>query len=144
MSDRVSALESQFVPVKSHRDARGNLVAFDRETIPFAPVRTFAIFDVPPGQTRAGHAVSCDEFLWVPAGSCRLSTDDGARKSSVILSSNDRGVLIPAGMWIQLSEFAPSTFVLVFASKLFSETEYFAAPRPDLLAARAQVRDPAS
>jgi hypothetical protein len=142
-NNRSLALEDLLVPLQHHRDARGALVALERGTIPFAPVRTFVIFDVPSRQTRAGHAVSCDEFFWVPSGSCRLTIDDGVRKSSTILRGTEYGVLIPAGLWTLLSEFAPSTLVVVMAAKPYAETQSFDAPQPDLLAARNPARDPA-
>jgi hypothetical protein len=56
-----------------HQDARGTLVAFDRDTPPFEPARTFVIFDVPPQARRAARPAACDEFLWAARGACRLT-----------------------------------------------------------------------
>ena len=127
--------------VAQHSDERGTLAVFDRETLPFAPVRTFAIFDVPPGATRGGHALSCDEYLWVAAGGCRIHLDDGKRVSSILLNDRQRAVLVQAGVRVTLGEFLPETLLLVFAPKLYSEVERFDAPQPDLIAARNSMHE---
>lgn len=131
------------VSIVRHSDERGTLAVFDRHTLPFTPVRAFAIFDVPPGVSRGGHALSCDEFLWVAAGSCRIYLDDGVRKSSILLNDKHQAVLVPAGVWLKLGDFLPGTLIIVFAPVLFSEAERFDAPQPDLIAARNRMNDPA-
>jgi hypothetical protein len=74
--------------------------------------------------------------LWVAAGSCRVSFDNGQQKASLALESNDHGVLVSAGVWLELSDFSPGAVVLGFAPVPFGETRKFGAPRPDLIAAR--------
>jgi hypothetical protein len=123
---------ARMIALPGHHDARGRLDAFDRDTLPFTPVRTFVISEVPPDAPRAGHAVSCDEFLWVPAGACRLTLSDAARSATVLLDSRQHGVYVPAGIMMDLTDFAPQTLLIVMASKSFSETERFIGPRPDL------------
>jgi hypothetical protein len=129
------------IAIGRRRDGRGLIALFDRDAMPFAPARSFAITDVPPGTSRGGHSLSCDEFLWIAAGSCRVSLDDGARKFSLRLESHEQGVLVRAGIWLELSDFAAGTVVLGFAPVPFSETERFCAPRPDLIAARTRTCD---
>lgn len=129
--------------IEPRRNERGLTAVFDRDLMTFMPVRSFAIFDVPPGTSRGGHSLSCDEFLWIAAGSCRVTFDNGMRKSSLMLENNERGVLVSAGIWLELSDFAPGTVVLGFAPMPFSETETFLTLRPDLISRRAGTRDPA-
>jgi len=124
------------VAIERRPDQRGNIAIFGWASMPFVPVRSFAIFDVPPGTCRGGHSLSCDELLWVAAGSCRVSFDNGQQKASLALESNDQGVLVSAGVWLELSDFSPGTVVLGFAPVPFGETRKFGAPRPDLIAAR--------
>jgi hypothetical protein len=132
-----------FVSIERQCDERGTLAVFDRDTLSFTPVRAFTIFDVPRGASRGGHALSCDEFLWVAMGSCRLYVDDGICKSSILLNNKHPAVLVQAGVWLKLGDFVPGTLVFLFAPTSFSETERFDAPQPDLIAARASRHDPA-
>src|SRR5262245_58680466 len=65
--DRVRHIE-----VPQFSDPRGLRCALERlRPLPFTPVRTFIITDVPPGQHRAEHDASCDEFLWMAIGACQ-------------------------------------------------------------------------
>jgi hypothetical protein len=130
------------VAVERRPDKRGNIAIFGWDSMPFVPVRSFVISDVPPGSRRGGHALSCDELLWVAAGSCRGSFDNGHQKASLALESNDQGVLLSAGVWLELSDFSPGTVVFGFAPVPFAETRKFDAPRPDLIAARTRTGDP--
>jgi WxcM-like protein len=123
---------ARLIALSGNRDSRGRLDAFDRDTLPFTPARTFVISEVPPGATRAGHPLRCDEFLWVPVGSCRLTISDANRTSSVLLDSPDHGVFVPEGLMMELDNFAPRTLLVVLASKPYSEAEQFGAPRGGL------------
>lgn len=123
MNDTDLAAGVRRIPVAAHRDARGCLHAFDRDTLPFAPVRTFVISGVPPHATRGGHVVSCEEFLWVATGSCRLTVSEAERVSSFLLDSPDEGILLPAGVEMVLTDFAPQTLLVVMASTAFAETD---------------------
>ena len=134
MNECVLPAGARIIALSGHHDVRGRLDAFDRDTLPFTPVRTFVISEVPPDALRAGHAVSCDEFLWAPAGACRLTLSDTTRSATVLLDSRQHGVFVPAGIMMDLTDFAPHTLLIVMASKSFSETERFIGPRPDLKA----------
>jgi hypothetical protein len=130
MNDLLSG--ARLLPVNLRSDSRGTLAAFDRDTLPFEPVRTFVIADVPHGETRGGHVVSCDEFLWAQTGQCRLSIFDGARRISMLLDNPRQGALIPAGVGLELSDFTPGTLLVVMASAPYAETGRLAGSRPAL------------
>lgn len=130
------------IAVVRQGDQRGHIAIFDRDLLPFVPVRLFTIFDVPLGASRGGHSLSCDEFLWVAAGSCRISFDNGAQKSSLMLESGAHGVLVSAGIWLELTDFTPGTIVFGFAPMPYSDTKKFGTPRPDLIGERTKACDP--
>jgi len=121
-----------WIPVSLHGDARGMLAAFDRETLPFEPVRTFVITNVPHGATRGGHVISCDEFFWVQTGQCRLSISDGARQTSLLLDNPQRGVIVPAGLLLELTNFTPDTLLIVMASQPYADADLVVRSRADL------------
>jgi hypothetical protein len=127
------------VAIDRRRDHRGQIAIFGFDAIPFTPVRSFSIFDVPEGASRGGHALSCDEFLWIAAGSCRVSFANGTQKSSFKLDGGGQGLLVSAGVWIELNDFAPGTVVFGFAPLPYAQTRKFDTPRPDLIAARTRM-----
>jgi hypothetical protein len=127
------------VAIDLRHDERGGTAIFGFDTMPFPPVRSFAIFDVPLGESRGGHALSCDELLYIAAGSCRISLANGTQESSFTLDNGEQGVLVSAGVWIELNDFAPGTVVFGFAPVPYAQTRKFDTPQPDLIAARAMV-----
>ncbi len=58
-----------------HRDARGDLVVVDFDTVPFTVRRNFTISGVPAGVARGQHPLICEELLVVVAGSAVLTVD---------------------------------------------------------------------
>jgi dTDP-4-amino-4,6-dideoxygalactose transaminase len=116
------------------------LAAFDRDTLPFEPVRTFVITNVPHGATRGGHATSCDEFLWIQAGECRLSISDGARQTSLLLDNPRHGLIVPMGLLLELTDFTPGTMLVVMASQPYADANRFVPSRADASQSRQSIR----
>jgi UDP-N-acetyl-3-dehydro-alpha-D-glucosamine 3-aminotranferase len=110
----------QWIPVSLHTDSRGALAAFDSDTLPFEPVRTFVITEVPPGATRGGHLTSCDEFFWIKAGNCRLLVAEGARQVSLLIDNPQQGVVVRAGLFVEVTDFTPDALLLVMASQPYA------------------------
>lgn len=107
-------------------DERGALAfAQGGEHVPFAIARTFWIFDVPPGQTRGGHAhCECVEAVFAVSGAFTMVVDDGKRRSELRLAGPAEGILIPAGLWCELRDFEPGTVVAVLASHAYNPDGY--------------------
>lgn len=82
------------------------------------------ISGVPKGERRAEHAVSCDQFLVMLIGVCRLTFRDGRKSSTMKLSSQREGVLVRKGVWLRLDQFSKDAHLLVCASRKYR------APRP--------------
>lgn len=112
-------------PVPTFTDVRGRLRVCELgQALPFIPVRTFIISDVPMSATRAGHAVSCDLFMLVAYGSCKLTSSINGIDEDYSFTSHLGGIYVLADTWILLSDFAPGTALLVHAQKLYAETQY--------------------
>src|SRR5437764_10682864 len=92
-----------WIAVSLHVDGRGTLAAFDRDTLPFEPVRTFVITGVPAGATRGGHQIPCDEFFRIQAGHCRVLVSDGVTRTSLLLDNPQQGLIVPAGLLVELT-----------------------------------------
>ena len=120
----------EFVSIKSHQDDRGELVSFESGApLTFEPKRVFSIRNVPPGQYRARHAVSCDEFLILQSGTCRLTIKSLTKQISYDLSDLDTGIFVPAGYWIELSDFSTNALILVLCSQRYEDVEYYNEPQ---------------
>ena len=120
----------EFVALAPHKDDRGDLISLELGApLTFQPHRNFFIRNVPFGQFRAQHAVSCDEFLVLQSGKCRLTIKSLAGVESYDLTDLDTGVFIPAGLWIELSHFSADAQVLVNCSQRYVDVQYFSEPQ---------------
>ena len=119
-------LDVKWIEIPQMTDERGSLFVVDAAAaLPFRVQRVFWITDVPAGQTRGGHAHrSCHEVVFAAAGSFELEIDDGRRTAVVQVQRPCVGVLIPAGVWCQLRNFAPGTVCMVAASEPFDSAGY--------------------
>ncbi len=116
----------ELIDIPSVTDERGTLAfATGRKEIPFDISRVFWIYDVPPGQRRGGHAHrTCAEAIFVVKGEVAIAVDDGAMRTQVLLSTPTRGLLVPAGLWCELSRFGEGTVLAVAASHPYDAEGY--------------------
>jgi hypothetical protein len=124
----------ELIDLPVHQRDNGALVALDRnQHLPFAVQRVFVILACPTTATRAEHSSSTHQAILAVQGTVVIDLDNGREQDTLILDSLDRAVCIHAGVWLRLRDFSPSTIVLVAASKLYADTEYFAGPNPGFL-----------
>jgi hypothetical protein len=118
----------EFIDLHEHSDERGRMriVEVDEGGLPFVPVRSFIVSDVPTGKSRAGHAVSCDELLIVAQGSCLITARTKAGLEEHRLTPEIGGVHLRPGTWLILSEFDPGTILVTYASERYADTRFFA------------------
>lgn len=118
----------EFIELHEHADERGRMriVEVDEGGLPFVPVRSFIVSDVPSGKSRAGHAVSCDELLIVAQGSCLITARTKAGLEEHRLMPESGGVHLRPGTWLILSEFEPGTILVTYASERYADTRFFA------------------
>jgi len=107
-------------------DARGNLSFIESNRhIPFEIQRVFYLYDVPGGETRAGHALkTCVQFLIAVSGSFEAVIDDGRNKQEYLLNLPYQGLLIPSLFWRELKNFSSGSVCLVLASQPYDESNY--------------------
>ena len=96
----------RFVDIQEHSDARGKMriVEVDGGGLPFVPVRSFIVSDVPSGKSRAGHAVSCDELIIVAQGSCLITARTAAGLEEHRLTPDTGAAHLRPGTWLMLSD----------------------------------------
>ena len=107
-------------------DQRGELTFAEVGAhLPFAPKRYFAIFDVPHGATRGGHAHrALHQFIVALHGSVVCALDDGTRRDEVVLDSPSVGLYIPPMVWGVQYRYSQDATLLVLASDVYDEGEY--------------------
>ena len=108
------------------RDPRGNLVfAEERRHVPFAVKRVFAIYGVPRGGARGGHAHRAQQqLLLMLAGGCTVVVDDGRSRVEERLETPTAALHVPAGQWLELKDFSSGAICLVLASGPYDEADY--------------------
>jgi hypothetical protein len=108
-------------------DPRGNLSFIEGSRhIPFDITRVFYLYDVPGGESRAGHAHVVGQQLVIAAsGSFTVLVDDGTDKREFFLNRSYNGLYIPPLIWREISDFSSGSVCLVLASGLYDEADYY-------------------
>lgn len=95
------------------------------QTLPFTPLRSFMVYDVPAGQIRGDHAHrECHQLLICVCGRLTARTDDGAGVQERTLDSPARGLYMPPLTWGGQYDFSPGAVLLVLASHKYDAAEY--------------------
>lgn len=119
-------MDYEIISLPRHLDRRGNLSVVENGIhIPFDMKRAFFIYDVPGGESRAGHAhYSLYQFIIAVSGSFTVNIDDGETTESVLLNKPYEGLLLKPGTWSHLVDFSSGAVALVLASDLYHEEDY--------------------
>jgi dTDP-4-dehydrorhamnose 3,5-epimerase-like enzyme len=107
-------------------DERGNLTFIEENRhIPFDIKRVYYLYDVPGGESRAGHAHrSLQQFMIAVSGSFDVILDDGFKRKKFQLNRSYYGLYIPPMLWRELDNFSSGSVCLVLASELYDEKDY--------------------
>ncbi len=110
----------------THRDLRGSLVATEfAQQMPFEPVRSFLVFDVPGSEIRGKHAHrACHQFLTVVAGACSSAVDDGGKRDQFRLDSPSIAIHVPPMVWASQFGHSDDAVLQVFASHAYDSADY--------------------
>jgi len=106
-------------------DRRGNLTFIENKRhIPFEIKRVFYLYDVPGGESRAGHSLKIQQFIIAVSGSFDVIIDDGNKRKTINLNRSYYGLYIPPMIWRELNNFSSGSICLVLASEFFNENHY--------------------
>ena len=121
-------------------DPRGNLSFIEGgRHVPFDIQRVFYLYDVPGGETRAGHALkTCEQFIIAASGSFDVVLDDGNERATYGLNRSWKGLYIPAMVWREIVNFSSAAVCLVLASEFYDADEYYRDYQMYLTAVGAQ------
>src|SRR5580700_8293181 len=107
-------------------DPRGNLSFIEGgRHIPFEIKRVFYLYDVPGGETRAGHALKkTEQFIIAASGSFDLILEDGNERRTIGLNRSWKGVYIAPMVWRELVNFSSAGVCLALASAYYDANDY--------------------
>jgi hypothetical protein len=105
----------------------GNITAVGSNIeIPFQIKRVYYLYDVPGGETRGGHAhKELYQLIVAASGSFDVVLDDGEIKRTISLNRPNYGLLVIPGIWRELVNFSSGSVLLVLASGIYEESDYF-------------------
>jgi dTDP-4-dehydrorhamnose 3,5-epimerase-like enzyme len=108
------------------RDMRGNLTYVEAEReAPFEIRRVYYLYDVPGGESRAGHSHrQLQQLLIAVAGSFDVVLDNGQTRDVVTLNRSYVALYIPRLIWRELENFSSGAVCLALASDFFDESDY--------------------
>jgi hypothetical protein len=108
-------------------DHRGNLSFIEGgRHVPFEIRRVFYLYDVPAGESRAGHALKdIEQVLIAVSGSFDVILDYGEERSRITLNRPSVGLYLPSLVWRELENFSSGSVCLVLASDAYQEASYY-------------------
>jgi hypothetical protein len=108
-------------------DPRGNLTYVEGGNhVDFDLKRVFYLYDVPGGESRAGHALKrTTQVLIAMSGSFDVVIDDSRARRTVTLNRSYFGLYLPPLIWRELENFSSGAVCLVLASRIYSEHDYY-------------------
>jgi hypothetical protein len=123
----MTAYNCEIIELPKIADPRGNLTFVEgNRHVPFEIKRVFYLYDVPGGESRAGHALKVShQFLIAMTGSFDVVVDNGKKKQRYHLNRSYRGLYLPPLMWREIDNFSSGSVCAVLASQPYSESEYY-------------------
>lgn len=119
--------DSRIIELPRINDHRGNLTFIESERhIPFEIKRTYYLYDVPGGASRAAHGhKALHQLMIAMSGSFDVTLDDGYEKRLFHLNRSYYGLYIPPMTWRDLDNFSSGAVCMVLASDFYDENDYF-------------------
>lgn len=119
--------DARVIELPKIEDPRGNLTFIEATRhIPFEIYRVFYLYDVPGGESRAGHANrELEQFLIAASGSFDVVLDDGADRRTWSLRRSYYGLYIPGMLWRELENFSSGSVCVVLCSAFYAADDYF-------------------
>lgn len=120
-------------------DPRGNLTFLETgRHLPFEIKRFFYLYDVPGGETRAGHALkTCYQFVIAMSGSFDVLLDDGREKRRYQLNRSYQGLFVPPLIWREIENFSSGSVCAVLASEIYDGNGYYRSYEDFIAAVKA-------
>lgn len=108
-------------------DNRGGIVFLEENNeIPFEIKRVYYILNTPKGVSRGFHAhKKLEQVLICISGSCEITLDNGTKRESTIMNMPNVGLYMGNNIWREIHNISEDCIILVVASELYDENDYF-------------------
>ncbi len=108
-------------------DPRGNLTFIESGShIPFDIKRVYYLYDVPGGAERGAHGHRrLQQFVVAMSGSFDVILDDGFDTKKIHMNRSYYGLYISPMMWREITNFSSGAVLMVLASEVYDESDYF-------------------
>lgn len=120
-------MNAQVITFKTmETEGKGFLSFFEAmHDIPFEIERVYYIYECPENVQRGGHAHrTLDQLLFCPYGSIEIILDDTSNKTSVMLDSPSKGLIIRGPVWRDMIWKKKDSVLVVAASSYYDESDY--------------------
>lgn len=117
----------QLVNLPKISDPRGNLTFVEGGShVPFDIKRVYYLYDVPGGAERGGHAhKGLHQLIIAMSGSFDVVLDDGMEKKRIHLNRSYNGLYVCPMIWRELDNFSSGSVLMVLASNVYDEDDYY-------------------
>ena len=124
MNTDYSVKDCILVDVPTFTDERGAISVMDKE-LPFGVKRIFWLHHIVEGKDRGAHALlDSTEIIVAVHGSFVVDLDDAVNKTSVLLDSPDKGLIIRPGVWFRTHSYKEDGVTLVIAEEEYTRDKY--------------------
>lgn len=123
----MSVHDCRMIDLPKISDSRGNLsFAEGGRHVPFEIRRIYYLYDVPPAAERGAHGHrELEQLMIAMAGNVEVELDDGHERRTFLLDDPAKALYVCPMIWRDLRHFAQGTVVLVVASLMHDEKDYF-------------------
>ncbi len=127
MNNKPGMESCRLIDLPKIHDPRGNLTFVEGgRHIPFDIKRVYYLYDVPGGESRAGHAHrTLEQLLIAMSGSFDVTLDDGSIRQKFHLNRSHIGLYVPKLLWREIDNFSSGAVCMVIASAFYDEGDYF-------------------
>lgn len=116
--------DCNMIDIPTFTDERGAISVMDKE-LPFQVRRAFWLHHIADGKDRGEHALlDSTEIIVAVHGSFVVDLDDTVNKTSVLLDSPDKGLVIRPGIWFRTHSYQNDGVSLILAEEEYARNKY--------------------
>ena len=137
----MSLSHCQIVEFPRINDPRGSLTYIEGcRHIPFHVKRVYYVYDVPVGAELGAHGHrNLQQVIIAISGSFDVILDDGFEKKSFHMNRSYIGLYVAPMIWRDITNVSSGAVVLVLASEVYMESDYFRVYDEFLINARQSL-----
>lgn len=124
MNTSFTVQDCNIIDIPTFTDERGAISVMDKE-LPFQVRRVFWLHHIADGKDRGEHALlDSTEIIVAVHGSFVVDLDDTVSKTSVLLDSPDKGLVIRPGIWFRTHSYKNDGVSLILAEEEYARDKY--------------------